>query len=94
MCSGVLKAGVVFKLQLSTEHESLKQSMEGGRCSEQSEQIYVSLLGVTNQEIIIWVLLNYSLTLGHHSDNVIFKNLSIATKLGYNQEYSKYNKPF
>ena len=47
--------------------------MEAGRYSEQSEQTYVSLLGVTNQ-IIIWVLLNYSLTVTHHSDSAILKS--------------------
>ena len=43
ICSGVLKEGVVSKLQLSPEPKSLKQNMEAGRCSEQSEQTYVSL---------------------------------------------------
>jgi hypothetical protein len=59
ICSGDLKEAVVSKLELSPEPLSLKQIMEVGRCSEESEQNYVSLLGVTNQEIIIRVLLNF-----------------------------------
>jgi hypothetical protein len=59
ICYGVLKEGIVSKFQLSPESKPPKQNMEAGRCSEQEEQ-----LGVTNQEIINWVLLNYSLTMG------------------------------
>jgi hypothetical protein len=47
--------------------------MEAGCCSEQSKQTYVSLLGVTNQ-IVISVLLNYSVTVARHSDSVILKS--------------------
>lgn len=37
ICSGVLREGVDSTLQLSPESNSLKQNMEAGRCSGQSE---------------------------------------------------------